>query len=89
MLEKNGHGVLQLGGARGALRAGAQQRAAVPCKEPMLPRGGPCQSSHSIPPPWNFTDQEGVSGLQRGCCCVQHVLLREVLPGGLGCKEGR
>lgn len=42
----------------------------------------------TAPQLWNFSDQEGVSGLQRGRGCVRHVLLREVLPGGPRCREG-
>lgn len=42
----------------------------------------------TAPQLWNFSDQEGVSGLQRGRGCVRHVLLREVLPGGPGRREG-
>ena len=41
-----------------------------------------------VPQLWNFSDQEGVSGLQGGRGRVRHVLLREVLPGGPRRQEG-
>lgn len=45
--------------------------------------------SHKASPPLGLSDPEGMSGLQRGCCRVQHVLLWEVLPAGGGRQEGR
>lgn len=50
--------------------------------QPMFP------GADKASPPLGLSDPEGVSGLQRGCCRVQHVLLWEVLPAGGGRQKG-
>lgn len=68
VLEKDGHRVFLAGGGEG--RRGSRSRTAAkgPVPQGLGEESGP--GAHTAPHLWNFSDQEGVSGLQRGRCCV-------------------